>query len=142
MSSSDGTAEAEVRVAAGRLLAAFAASDLDGYFGSFRADAVFLFHKLPGLIESTAAYRAAWAGWVRDVGLSIDGCESHDQKVHFVTSGVALFTHAVTVRARTRDGPDIRHERETIVFAREPDGRWLGVHEHLSADPDGGGGTT
>jgi ketosteroid isomerase-like protein len=26
-------------------------------------------------------------------------------------------------------------ERETIVFRREPDGRWLAVHEHLSPAP-------
>jgi ketosteroid isomerase-like protein len=26
-------------------------------------------------------------------------------------------------------------ERETIVFRRHADGRWLGVHEHLSSQP-------
>ena len=30
-------------------------------------------------------------------------------------------------------GEETLHERETIVFAREEDGRWLAVHEHLSA---------
>ena len=27
------------------------------------------------------------------------------------------------------------HERETIVFAHQPDGRWLAIHEHLSPLP-------
>jgi ketosteroid isomerase-like protein len=29
----------------------------------------------------------------------------------------------------------VLHERETIVFHRQDDGRWLAVHEHLSAAP-------
>ena len=29
-------------------------------------------------------------------------------------------------------------ERETIVFARQQDGGWLAVHEHLSPAPEDG----
>jgi ketosteroid isomerase-like protein len=31
---------------------------------------------------------------------------------------------------------DTVHERETIVMAHGADGRWLGVHEHLSPQPE------
>lgn len=45
----------------------------------------------------------------------------------------AVFTHDVRTRVRMPAGEETLHERETIVFAREEDGRWLAVHEHLSA---------
>lgn len=129
-------AAADVLAAANRLCAAFAAGDLDGYFGSFAPEATFIFHSIPAPIESTAAYRAAWAGWVAEIDLRILGCKSFDQDVRFVTDEVALFTHSVRVEASTSLGTETRAERETIVFARQPDGRWLGVHEHLSKDPN------
>ncbi len=129
-------AAADVLAAANRLCAAFAVGDLDGYFGSFAPGATFIFHSIPAPIESTAAYRAAWAGWVAEIDLRILGCKSFDQDVRFVTDDVALFTHSVRVEASTSLGTETRAERETIVFARQPDGRWLGVHEHLSKDPN------
>jgi len=135
MTTPDG-ASAAVLAAANRLCAAFAAGDLDGYFGSFAPGATFIFHSIPAPIESTAAYRAAWAGWVAEIDLRILGCRSFNQAVHFVTDDVALFTHSVRVEASTTLGKETRAERETIVFARQPDGRWLGVHEHLSKDPN------
>ncbi len=129
-------AAADVLAAANRLCGAFAAGDLDGYFGSFAPGATFIFHSIPTPIESTAAYRAAWAGWVAEIDLRILGCKSFDQDVNFVTDDVALFTHSVRVDVSTSLGTETRAERETIVFARQADGRWLGVHEHLSKDPN------
>lgn len=45
---------------------------------------------------------------------------------------VAVVTHDVDTRVRTNEGEEDLTERETIVLARQTDGRWLGVHEHLS----------
>ncbi len=44
----------------------------------------------------------------------------------------AVFRHRVHTRARGGGGETTTDERETIVFARRPDGSWLAVHEHLS----------
>jgi len=130
------TAHAAVLTAASRLLEAFASGDLDGYFGAFTPDATFIFHSVETPLGSRAEYRTAWDGWVDAIGLRILGCTSDRQAVHFVTPDVALFTHSVRVTASTRDGVQQRRERETIVFVRQADGRWLGAHEHLSADPN------
>lgn len=132
----DAKALSDVLAAASRLLDAFAAGDLDGYFGAFAPDATFIFHSVETPLPSTAAYRAAWKEWVAGLDLRIVGCTSHDQAVRFLTPDVALFTHSVRVTASTRDGVQQRRERETIAFVRQADGRWLGAHEHLSADPN------
>lgn len=132
----DAAPRTAVLAAASRLLDAFAAGDLDGYFGAFAPDATFIFHSVDAPLASTAAYRAAWQAWVADLDLRILGCTSEHQSVQFLTPDVALFTHSVRVTASTRDGVQHRRERETIAFVRQPDGRWLGAHEHLSADPN------
>ena len=51
-----------------------------------------------------------------------------------VFGDVAVFTHRVRTTVSTHEGEAVLHERETIVFAQR-EGRWLGVHEHLSPDP-------
>lgn len=122
--------------AASRLLETFARGDLDGYFSAFVPSATFIFHSVPTPLASVEEYRSAWRDWVATFDLRIIGCTSERQSIDFVTSEVALFTHAVRVTASTREGIHQRRERETIVFARQADGRWLGVHEHLSADPN------
>ncbi len=124
----------EVRAAAAALVAAFGAHDVDGYFGSFAPEATFLFHTTPGLLESRAAYEAEWRSWEAD-GFRVLGCESLDGGVQTLTRDVAVFTHRVRTRVRTAAGEDELAERETIVFRRDAGGRWLGVHEHLSAEP-------
>lgn len=127
--------EEEVLAAATRLCDAFAQGRIDDYFASFAPGANYLFHSMPGRIDSLAEYRRHWAEWVRDLGLEVLGCESFDRTVK-VYGGTAVFTHSVTVRVRTRDaGEQVRHERETIVFVRNTVGRWEAVHEHLSKDP-------
>ena len=40
------------------------------------------------------------------------------------------------VRTSLAGADDVSCERETIVFRRGADGRWLAVHEHLSLDPE------
>ena len=46
----------------------------------------------------------------------------------------AVLTHSIESRERTDEGEETVHEVETIVFAKRPDGRWLIVHQHLSAN--------
>lgn len=126
--------EAEVLDAAAALVAAFGSHDRDGYFAAFAPDATFLFHTTPGLLGSRAAYEAEWAAW-EAAGFRVLACASSDRHVQVLGADVAVFTHAVRTRTRDGEGEHDLAERETIVFRRAADGRWLGVHEHLSPAP-------
>ena len=59
------------------------------------------------------------------------GCESTNQNIRMLDDRNAVFTHSVSTKIRTRDGDDVVHERETIIFTLA-DGNWYAVHEHLS----------
>lgn len=59
-------------------------------------------------------------------------CRSTNRKVQLV-GDVAIFTHAVETDVSIGGETVTNNERETIVFARNTAGRWLAVHEHLSA---------
>jgi ketosteroid isomerase-like protein len=124
--------ETEVLAAANRLLADFADNAVDDYFSAFRPDATFLFHNVPGLMGSLAAYREQFARWQRQ-GFRVLAYESREQSVHLLES-MAIFTHRSETRSITTAGEEDARERETIVFVRAQDGGWLGVHEHLSLD--------
>jgi ketosteroid isomerase-like protein len=126
------TTQEQVLEAAGRLVEAFGSHEVATYFDSFAEDATFVFHTNPELLGSRAEYEAVWSAWESD-GFRVEGCTSSDQRVHVVTPDVAVFTHSVSTRLAGEQEP--QRERETIVFRRDPSGRWLGVHEHLSADP-------
>jgi ketosteroid isomerase-like protein len=94
--------------AAADLVAAFGSHDTRRYFDAFAPEATFLFHAEPALVPNRAAYEAMWADWERD-GFRVLSCRSVEPRV----------------------------DLETIIFRRDPEGRWLGVHEHLSLDaPD------
>lgn len=124
----------EVRAASAALVAAFGAHDVAGYFGAFAPDATFLFYTTPRVIGSRAEYEEEWRSWEAD-GFRVLGCESRDGEVRMLTDDVAVFTHRVRTRVRMGGEAQQLAERETIVLRREADGRWLGVHEHLSAEP-------
>ena len=47
----------------------------------------------------------------------------------------AVMVHDVVTDVETRAGAETLRERETIVFARQDDGHWVAVHEHLSPAP-------
>lgn len=126
--------------AARSLVRAFAEGELDTYFSCFTPGATFMFHSHPERIDSTAAYRAVWDGWVAEDGFRVVTAESCEPAVQLVGEDVAVFTHRVRTVVETREGQDTLHERESIVFVRAGDGRWLGVHEHLSVDPLDGAG--
>ncbi|MGX6447657.1 YybH family protein [Patulibacter sp. S7RM1-6] len=121
----------DVLEAAGALVRAFGAHDTAAYFAAFAPDATFVFHDAERPLPSRAAYEALWATWEAD-GFRVEGCETTDTRVDLIADGVAVLTHAVATRVA---GEAPKRERETIVFRREPDGRWLAVHEHLSPRP-------
>jgi len=137
-----GTSQAEQAVleAAATCVAAFGSHDTPGYFACFAPTATFLFHQTDRLLGSREEYEAEWASWESD-GFRVLSCASSEQRVDVLGDGtvgtVAVFTHRVltTVRAAADEAPQGQRERETIVFRRQADGRWLGVHEHLSPEP-------
>jgi uncharacterized protein (TIGR02246 family) len=124
----------EVRAAANALISAFGAHDTEAYFQAFRPDASFVFYTSHERLESRAAYREEWERWEREDGFHVLACASSDQMVQ-VVGDAAVFTHSLATRIRLDVGEESVRERETIVFAREHDGSWLAVHEHLSPDP-------
>jgi ketosteroid isomerase-like protein len=126
------TTETDVLAAAQQLVDAFGSHDVAAYFGSFADEATFVFHNYPDFIDSRADYQAIWATWEQD-GFRVEGCLSLDQRVRLISPDVAVFTHRV--RTSLAGEPTAQRERETIVFRREASGRWLGIHEHLSVDP-------
>lgn len=143
---SAGPVEREVLASAAALVAAFGAHDTAAYFDSFAADATFVFYTHPEPLRSRAAYEELWATWEAD-GFRVVSCESSDRHVQVLGEDLAVFTHRVHTVVRTPgvDGAENGaadaaadaaaeplDERETIVFRREPDGRWVAVHEHLS----------
>lgn len=121
----------EVLQAADALVAAFAEGRLDDYFGAFAPDATFVFHTTPGRIASTDEYRALWRRWVAEDDFRVLECVSSARLVqHF--GDTAVFSHDVATTVSTTAVRETLSERETIVFHREPSGRWVAVHEHLS----------
>ncbi|MGW0948965.1 YybH family protein [Streptomyces sp. NPDC002623] len=122
----------EVRTAADALVAAFAEGRLDDYFDAFAPDATFVFHTTPQRLGSTAEYRALWQRWVAEDGFRILGCTSSAQLIQ-PFGDTAVFSHDVETRISTHAGEETVQERETIVLARAEGGRWVAVHEHLSA---------
>jgi uncharacterized protein (TIGR02246 family) len=128
--------DTEVRQAVAALVAAFGEGRLEDYFGCFAPDATFVFHTAPVRLMSVDEYRALWAQWVAEDGFRVVSCRTSDTNVQ-PFGDTAVVTHSVETRISTNQGEDTLHERETIVMARGRDGRWLGVHEHLSPKPEG-----
>ncbi len=125
----------QVLAAADACVAAFGAHDASAYFACFDADATFVFHTTPGVLVGRVAWECEWERLEREEGFRVLGCSSTDRRVQ-VVGDVAVFNHSVATRIRTNAGGEEElAERETIVFARQPDGAWLAIHEHLSPDP-------
>jgi uncharacterized protein (TIGR02246 family) len=121
----------EVRDAASRLVAAFAAHDTSAYFASFTPDATFVFYTHGVPLRSREDYRDLWTSWEQD-GFRVLSCTSSEQQVQPLSDDTAVFNHRVHTVVRTGDEQVALDERETIVFQRQSDGAWLAVHEHLS----------
>ena len=125
----------EVLAAAHALVEVFGAHDTAAYFASFAPDATFVFHTTEQPLRSRAAYEELWATWEQEDGFRVLSCESSDQHVQLLADDVAVFTHRVHTVVRAGGTQEALDERETIVFRRDAEGRWLAVHEHLSPVP-------
>lgn len=126
--------EQAVWAAAQHLIQAFARHDTEAYFAAFAPEASFIFHTHGAVLPARAAYQALWAEWERDMGFRVRACSSYDQALQLL-GDTAVFHHRVHTVLGTNDGEIALDERETIVFHRQADGRWLAVHEHLSPLP-------
>ena len=132
--SGDLSAVEEVRAAVDTLVAAFGRGDLDAYFDCFSPDATFLFHSTDALLPSTADYRCEWARSQDEQDFGVLDCATSDTVVR-LHGDTAVLTHRVRTTVTASGARSVLHERETIVFRRQEDGRWLAVHEHLSPAP-------
>jgi uncharacterized protein (TIGR02246 family) len=126
--------EQEIASAATALVQAFGSHDTEAYFGCFDTGATFLFYSSERQLDSRAQYEAEWASWEAG-GFRVLACASTDQHIQLLDDDVAVFTHRVDTRVRDAEGEHDLAERETIIWRRDADGRWLGVHEHLSPAP-------
>jgi uncharacterized protein (TIGR02246 family) len=125
--------ESEIREVYERLVSAFGEGQLDDYFACFADEATLVFHGVQWL-GSLDEYRAEWRRWVKEDGFAVLSVETDVMKVQML-GDAAVLTHSIDTRLRTHAGEEAVHERETIVFAKQSDGRWLVVHEHLSPQP-------
>ncbi|GEO86250.1 MULTISPECIES: YybH family protein [Alphaproteobacteria] len=123
-----------VLAAVDALVAAFGRHDTKAYFDAFSPAASFIFYNLDRTLQNRAEYEAEWALWETRDGFEVRGCRSTKRNVQLL-GDVAIFTHAVETELSISGQAMTNYERETIVFARQTDGRWLAVHEHLSAMP-------
>lgn len=122
--------EDAVLAAAAAVVEAFGAHRRDDYFACFAPDATFVFYTTPERLDSRVAYEAVWSEWESESGFHVEACTSRDGRVQ-VIGDTAVFVHDVETTLSVNGTRSTVLERETIVFA-ERDGRWLGVHEHLS----------
>lgn len=127
-----------MNAAASKLVAAFAVHDRQRYFDSFASKATFVFYNSDRVFQNRAEYEDEWNAW-EETGFKVLACSSVNSHVMVLTQDVAVFTHQVRTTLNTADGVIDTGERETIVF-QFLDGKWLGVHEHLSSDPTYAGG--
>jgi len=121
----------QVLEAADRLVAAFGEGRVDDYFACFHPEATFIFYTTDRRLESTAEWRLLWDRLVREDDFRVLECFSRESRIQDLGDG-AVFRHDVETHVSTRSGKETLHERETIVFARQEDGTWLAIHEHLS----------
>lgn len=125
-------ARTAVLAAADALVAAFGRHDTKAYFDAFSPEATFIFYNLDRTLANRGEYEAEWALWETRDGFAVRACRSTGRNVQ-IFGNVAIFTHAVETDLSIGGEAMTNRERETIVFARQADDRWLAVHEHLSA---------
>jgi hypothetical protein len=125
--------ENDVKAAAANVVAAFGSHNRTEYFSCFAQSATFLFHNAPALLANRAEYEAEWTAWEAE-GFKVLGCQSTLGRVDILSDVTAVFTHTVRTQLADGDGQIETGERETIVF-QLVEGKWLGIHEHLSVDP-------
>jgi ketosteroid isomerase-like protein len=127
--------ESEVLEAYERLVASFREGRWQDKFASFAEEATVV--DGGRWFGSLDEYRSAWNEWaaqhdVVPVPLSVD---TRVMKLQMLGQA-AVLTHFIESRERTDAAEESVQEVETIVFGKQPDGRWLIVHQHLSPHRD------
>ena len=85
---------------------------------------------------SLEEYRSAWDRWVgQHDELPVPAAVETTVLQLQMFGDVAVLTHGIESRERT-DADETEREIETIVFSRQPDGRWLIVHQHIAPRSD------
>jgi uncharacterized protein (TIGR02246 family) len=125
--------DSEVRAAYERLVAALRGGRLGEKFACFAEDATVADggHWFGSLDE----YRSAWNHWTEQQGGFNPPSSVETRILELPMFGdAAVLTHTIESRERTGSGEDgAEREIATIVFGRQPDRRWLIVHQHLSS---------
>ena len=128
-------ADITVLEAAAEIVAAFGSHNKDRYFSCFSPAATFIFYSSDKPFASRREYEDEWDSWEKG-GFRVHGCFSSEAKVTLhAGSRIAIFTHTVRTDSSISGERMTIVERETIVFEKN-DERWLGIHEHLSLDPN------
>ena len=126
--------ESEVREAYERLVAAFREGRWDDKFACFAEEATVV--DGGRWFGSLDEYRAEWNRCAAEQD-ALRGPVSVDTRMMKLQmlGQAAVLTHSINSRERTDAGEETVHEVEAIVFGKQPDGRWLIVHQHLSPQP-------
>jgi ketosteroid isomerase-like protein len=125
--------ESEVLEAYEQLVSAF--REGRDKFGSFADEATIV--DSGRWFDSLAEYRAAWDAWTEKMGhLPVPASVETRVMSLQMLGDTAVLVHSIESRERTDAGEETEREIETIVFGRQPGGRWLIVHQHLSPQPD------
>jgi uncharacterized protein (TIGR02246 family) len=129
-----GAVESQVREAYEQLVAAFREGRMDDKFACFAYEATVI--DGARWFGSLDEYRAAWDRWAAEHdGSAVLSVDTRIMNLQML-GDAAVLVHSIQTRERTDAGEETIHERETIVFAKQPDDRWLVVHQHLSPVPD------
>jgi len=130
----DETHELEsIRLAADKLVDAFARHDVEAYFACFAPDSSFVFHTVPMRLECLADFRNQWLQWEKD-GFRVQSCVCSDRRIECFGE-IAIVSHSVHTELEFGAQVQSLNERETIVFRKAPDTGWTAIHEHLSMAP-------
>lgn len=112
--------------AAARMVDAFARLDADEYFRFISPDADFVFYNVADRMPDRATYERLWQEWkAKELSFT---CETSEVTARLITADIAIVTQRVCTYLDTH----AIDERESLVFQRGSDDRWLVVHQHLS----------
>jgi ketosteroid isomerase-like protein len=125
--------EKEVLEAYERLVSAF--REGRDKFGSFADEATIV--DGGQWFGSLAEYRGAWDAWTEKMGhLPVPASVETRVMSLQMLGDTAVLVHSIESQERTDAREETEREIETIVFGRQPGGRWLILHQHLSPQLD------
>jgi uncharacterized protein (TIGR02246 family) len=131
------TGEKEIRALEGRLLAAIKSRDVDAIMANYVADDSLLVFDLipPRQYVGARAYRKDWEDFFATIPGPIVRCEITDLRI---TADFSLgFSHSIQhLVASDKDGNPVDLTLRVTDAYRKMGGKWLIVHEHISAPID------